>query len=136
MSWRAKVESEGRNTVPDVWRDGCAALSRNACDLLGAARLPVTKESLLVLLDGMSGHAWPTDSACGRCLTQVYADADAGWVPVERAVALSEYFVSYLGEMRNSTRKMLEESFHGFLEGLSLDSDLPLATEIAEEGPC
>jgi hypothetical protein len=40
----------------------------------------------------------------------------AGRFSTERAETLIDYFVNYLGQMRASSRKMLEESFRGVLE--------------------
>ncbi|MCE9567392.1 MAG: hypothetical protein K8U57_35780 [Planctomycetes bacterium] len=124
MGWRTQVAGEPEGFAK-VWCDRCTGLGQAVCELLQEAGLPVTRENVLAMLDGMPvERAWPDDSLLARCMDVI---------PADRRASFAQFFHGDVASLKPSTARMLIDSLRGVLEGVTFDADLPLAVEIEPE---
>lgn len=101
MSFRMRVCQEARGKPPVA--EVIAEFAGHVCESLRTAGAEVTKPTLLAALDEMTRVEWTPNGAC-------FAD---------------------LAREELATRRLLVDALRAILESLSLDTDLPLAEEIA-----
>lgn len=124
MGWRTEVAGDPEGFAK-VWCDRCAGLGHAVCELLREAGLPVTRENVLAVLDGMPvERAWPEDSLLTRCMEAI---------PADRREPFTRFFHDDVASLKPSTARMLIDSLRGALEGVTLDADLPVAVEVESE---
>lgn len=115
-------------SVPEFWKEGCAATTRHAVYLLRMAGKVVTGQNLLALI-----HSAPRSEAevadsekrkssfCRKCLDVAYTRlADAEQAPDPDYDAADFHFLATLPAMTAGTRKLLEDSVIGIITGLGL----------------
>lgn len=117
-------------SVPEFWKEGCAATTRHAVYLLRMAGKDVTGQNVLALI-----HSAPRSEAevadfekrkrsfCRVCLDIASTRlADAEQAPDHDFDAADFHFLFTLPAMSAGTRKLLEDSVAGVITGLGLQN--------------
>lgn len=115
-------------SVPEFWKEGCAATTRHAIYLLRKACKDVTGQNVQALI-----HSAPRSEAevadsekrnrsfCRKCLDIASTRlADAEQAPDQDYDAADFHFLYTLPAMTAGTRKLLEDSVIGIITGLGL----------------
>lgn len=121
------IQTQG---APEFWKEGCAATTRHAINLLRMAGKDVTGQNVLALIHSAPcSEAEVADSGkrkssfCRTCLDIAYTRlADAEQTAHPDYDASDFHFLVTLPAMAAGTRKLLEDSVVGVVTGLGLQN--------------
>lgn len=111
------------------WRDGCASLARNTCEVLRLAGIKATASNMVRFVSSLPADAtdlvdadWQKTSLCNECLGAAYERSlERG--EDKRLRELMDYFLYQCVGLPSYVQYMLTEAFIGFIGNMALDRD-------------